>query len=172
MAETKKSKLVTREKKVAFLGCENGENVVYNRMRHFTSMSKASNPNEYSRKYVDEAGENTDVTGYSPSISYGFDLYTNDPVHEEIVAITDGELVGDDAVREILLVDFTQQGEGTEVYKAIKRKYAVVPDSDGDDENTYTYSGSFKSKSDKEEVEVTSADNWATCTIVTKTTAE
>ena len=168
MAElTNKTKLVTRDKKVAYFGCVNGENTIYNRMRHFTSMSKSSNPNEYSRKYVDEAGENTDVTGYSPSISYGFDLYTNDAVHEEIIAITDGELVGDDAVRTILLVDFTKQGTSENSFKAIKRDYAVVPDSDGDDENTYTYSGSFKSKSDKEEVEVTSADDWATCTILT-----
>ena len=167
MAETVKSKLVTREKKVAFLGCTNGENVTYHRMRHFTSMSKSSNPNEYSRKYVDEAGENTDVTGFSPSISYGFDLYTNDAVHEEIVSITDGEQVGDDAVRTILLVDFTKAAEGEKSFQAIKREYAVVPDSDGDDENTYTYSGSFKSKSDKTEVVVTSSDNWATCTIVT-----
>ena len=168
MAElTNKTKLVTRDKKVAYFGCVNGENTIYNRMRHFTSMSKSSNPNEYSRKYVDEAGENTDVTGYSPSISYGFDLYTNDAVHEEIIAITDGELVGDDAVRTILLVDFTKQGTSEKSFKAIKRDYAVVPDSDGDDENTYTYSGNFKSKSDKTEVEVTSADNWATCTIVT-----
>lgn len=168
MAElTNKTKLVTRDKKVAYFGCVNGENTIYNRMRHFTSMSKSSNPNEYSRKYVDEAGENTDVTGYSPSISYGFDLYTNDAVHEEIIAITDGELVGDDAVRTILLVDFTKQGTAENSFKAIKRDYAVVPDSDGDDENTYTYSGNFKSKSDKTEVEVTSADNWATCTIVT-----
>ena len=168
MAElTNKTKLVTRDKKVAYFGCVNGENTIYNRMRHFTSMSKSSNPNEYSRKYVDEAGENTDVTGYSPSISYGFDLYTNDAVHEEIITITDGELVGDDAVRTILLVDFTKQGTAEQSFKAIKRDYAVVPDSDGDDENTYTYSGNFKSKSDKTEVEVTSADNWATCTIVT-----
>ena len=168
MAElTNKTKLVTRDKKVAYFGCVNGENTIYNRMRHFTSMSKSSNPNEYSRKYVDEAGENTDVTGYSPSISYGFDLYTNDAVHEEIITITDGELVGDDAVRTILLVDFTKQGTSEKSFKAIKRDYAVVPDSDGDDENTYTYSGNFKSKSDKTEVEVTSADNWATCTIVT-----
>lgn len=168
MAElTNKTKLVTRDKKVAYFGCVNGENTIYNRMRHFTSMSKSSNPNEYSRKYVDEAGENTDVTGYSPSISYGFDLYTNDAVHEEIIAITDGELVGDDAVRTILLVDFTKQGTSENSFKAIKRDYAVVPDSDGDDENTYTYSGNFKSKSDKTEVEVTSADDWATCTILT-----
>ena len=162
------SKLVTREKKVAFLGCISGENqITYHRMRHFTSMSKSSNPNEYTRKYVDEAGENTDVTGYSPSISYAFDQYVGDAVHDEIIAITDGEKVGDDAVRKIVIVDFTQKGDGDDSYKAIVRDYAVIPDSDGDDENTYTYSGNFKNKSEKQEVVVTSSDNWATCTLPT-----
>ena len=69
------SKLVTREKKVAFMGCVAESKITYNRMRHFTSLSRSSNPNEYSRKYVDEAGENTDVTGYAPSIAYAFDQY-------------------------------------------------------------------------------------------------
>lgn len=161
-------KLVTREKKVAFLGCVGEDNqITYHRMRHFTSMSKSSNPNEYSRKYVDEAGENTDVTGYSPSISYGFDQYVGDAVHDEIIAITDGEKVGDDAVRKIVIVDFTQKGTAENSFKAIVRDYAVIPDSDGDDENTYTYSGNFKNKSEKQEVEATSEDNWATCSIPT-----
>lgn len=85
------SKLVTREKKVAFMGCVAESETTYNRMRHFTSLSRSSNPNEYSRKYVDEAGENTDVTGYAPSIAYAFDQYIDDPVHDEIIAISDGE---------------------------------------------------------------------------------
>ncbi|EDP11298.1 hypothetical protein [Amedibacillus dolichus] len=161
------SKLVTREKKVAFMGCTKELTTTFHRMKHFTSMSRSSNPNEYSRKYVDEKGENTDVTGYSPSIAYGFDQYTEDPVHEEIIGITDGEKVGDDAIRTIINVDFTRKGKKDGNFVGIKREYAIIPDSDGDDENTYTYSGNFKSKSDMEEVEVSSKDEWQTCEIVT-----
>lgn len=162
----KNQKLVTRDRKVAFLGCVSDGTTVYHRMRHFTSMSKSSNPNEYSRKYIDESGEETDITGYSPSYDYAFDLYTNDPVQEELVKIADGELVGTDAVRTIIVVDFTKPNEDNNGYSAIKRDYAVVPDSDGDDENTYTYSGTFRSKSGKEEIVVISDDpQWQTCTI-------
>ena len=163
------SKLVTREKKVAFMGCVAESETTYNRMRHFTSLSRSSNPNEYSRKYVDEAGENTDVTGYAPSIAYAFDQYIDDPVHDEIIAISDGEKVGDDAIRTIINIDFTKPGKTEGSFFAIKRDYAIIPDSDGDDENTYTYFGNFKSKSDKEEIEVTTKDNWATCEIVEPT---
>lgn len=161
------SKLVTRDRKVAFLGCISESTTTYNRMRHFTSMSRSSNPNEYSRKYIDESGENTDVTGYAPSIAYAFDQYTDDPVHDEIIMITDGEKVGDDAIRTVINVDFTRTGTTAGNFIAVKREYAIIPDSDGDDENTYTYSGNFKSKSDMEEVEVTTKDSWKTCEIVT-----
>ena len=43
------SKLVTREKKVAFMGCTKELTTTFHRMKHFTSMSRSSNPNEYSR---------------------------------------------------------------------------------------------------------------------------
>lgn len=163
-------KLVTRDKKVAFMGCKGeGSVITYNRMKNFTSMSKSSNPNEYSRKYVDEDGEVTDVTGYSPSYGYAFDQYEGNPVHTEIIAITDGELVGDDAVRSIVVVDFTQPGKTEGTFKAIKRDFAVIPDSDGDDENTYTYSGNMKSKSSKTNIEVSTEDGWLTCKEVVET---
>ncbi len=166
-------KLVKRNRKVAFLGVQNGETITFRRMKHFTEMGKSSNPNEYSRKYVDEDGEVTDITGYAPSISYAFDQYEGNKVHQELITITDGEIVGTDAVRTILLVDFTRAGKTEGSYIAIKRDYAVIPDSDGDDENTYTYSGNFKSQGGKEEVEVTSNDDFKeTCTIVTPEVVE
>lgn len=161
-------KLVTRDKKVAFLGVGKADATAFTRMTKFTSMSKSSNPTEYTRSYVDESSERSDVTGYAPSISYGFDQYENNTVHEDIIGITEGEAVGDDAIRTILIVDFTQEGTETGQYKAIKRNYSVIPDSDGGDDSAYTYSGNFKSSGDKEEVTVTSADNWQTCTIVTE----
>lgn len=160
-------KLVTRDKKVAFMGVGKANAETFTRMTKFTSMSKSSNPVEYSRTYVDEASERSDVTGYAPSISYGFDQYENNTVHQDIIGITEGEAVGDDAIRTILIVDFTQPvgDSGSNKYKAIKRNYSVIPDSDGGDDSAYTYSGNFKSSGDKAEVTVTSSDNWQTCTI-------
>lgn len=135
-------KLVTRNKKVAFMNVSTTAIANFLRMTKFTEISKSKNPTEYSRTYVDEDGEVTDVTGYSEEISYNFDLHTGNLVHEKIVDITDNEKVGDDALVQILQVDFTKPiGSG---YEARLRTYSVVPDSEGDSTDAYTYAGSFK----------------------------
>ena len=81
-------KLVKRSDKVSFLGCISEGTETFNRMRGFTTLSGAKNPTEYSRRYVDEEFETTDVTGYSPSIEFGFDQYSGDLVHDEMVEIS------------------------------------------------------------------------------------
>jgi hypothetical protein len=113
-------------------------------MRGFTTLSGAKNPTEYSRRYVDEEFETTDVTGYSPSLDFGFDQYSGDPVHDEMVKILDNEALGTEARRNIVTVDFSQEaGEGS--YKAVKREYAIIGDAEGDSMDAYTYSGTFRS---------------------------
>lgn len=135
-------KLVKRSDKVSFFGTMSGGTETFNRMRGFTTMSGSKNPSEYSRQYVDEEFETTDVTGYSPSIEFGFDQYTDDAVHEELVEILDGEKTGTDARRNIVTVDFSQPDNGG--YKATKREYAIIGDSEGDSMDAYTYSGTFR----------------------------
>lgn len=135
--------IVKRNGKVAFMDVSETSEPSYSRMTKFTSLSKSKNAKEYSRTYVDEDGEITDVTGYAEEISYKFDLYKNNPVHQKIVNITDNELVGEEALAKILVIDFS--AEATEgAYPARLRTYAIVPSSEGDDENAYTYSGTFK----------------------------
>lgn len=136
-------KLVKRSDKVSFLGCKKDGSEKFNRMRGFTTLSGSKNPTEYSRRYVDEEFETTDVTGYSPSLDFGFDQYIGDPVHEEMVEILDGEKLGTEARRNIVTVDFSQEaGEGS--YKAVKREYAIIGDAEGDSMDAYTYSGTFR----------------------------
>lgn len=135
-------KLVKRSDKVSFFGNMNTGTETFNRMRGFTTLSGSKNPSEYSRQYVDEEFETTDVTGYSPSIDFGFDQYKNDLVHDEMVEILDGEKTGTEARRNIVTVDFSQpDGNG---YKATKREYAIIGDSEGDSMDAYTYSGTFR----------------------------
>ena len=59
--------LTARHQVVAFYGVsttsENTVTTTYRRMKNFTQLSKAKNPQEYNRKYVDEATQRTDVTG-------------------------------------------------------------------------------------------------------------
>lgn len=148
--------LVKRYEKLAFYGVpgENGGTATYHRMKGFTELSISKNPKEYSRQYVDEKTEQTDITGYSTSISYAFDRYEGQAVHEDIIRITDDELVGDEAVRTIIVVDMTD-GNNTAGYSAVKRDFAVVPDSEGSSLDAYTYSGSFKARGESETVTVT-----------------
>lgn len=158
--------LVQRSDKIAYMGikAEGGSTYTYHRMRGFTDMSQSKNPKEYTRQYVDEDFEETDVVGFSPSISYGFDQYSDNDVHSEIVRITDGELVGADAVVPIILVDKTKAGTPAGSFAAVKRDFALIPDSEGDSMDAYTYSGNLKVKSGKETGTAIPADDWETIT--------
>lgn len=138
-------KLVKRSGKVAYMDVSTTQIPNFLRMRKFTEISKSKNPTEYSRTYVDEDGEVTDVTGYSEEISYAFDLYSGNLVHEKIVKITDDELTGDEALVKILIVDFSKPVE--DGYEARLRTYSTVPDTEGDSTDAYTYSGAFRKNS-------------------------
>lgn len=161
-----KSTLTPRHKMLAFFGVKvtvaSGEQTsttatTFHRMKKFTQLTQNKNPQEYNRKYVDEATQRNDVTGFSPQIDYAFDRYTNDPVLTDIAGITNSEAVGSDAIRTIILVD-VDTGE------AFKRDYAVIPGSEGDDANVYTYSGSFKANGELVNGTATSEDDWQTVT--------
>ena len=104
MSGDNKKRLVGRHKRVAFMDVT-GEGTTYTRMTGFTSMSEGKNSSEYSRQYVDESSERSDVVGYAPSIDYEFDRYTNDPVQEKIAKVTDDELLGSDAQVTVVMVD-------------------------------------------------------------------
>lgn len=137
--------IVKRSDKKAFYGVPGDAGATYTRMKYFTEMSISKNPKEYSRQYVDEDIERTDVVGYSPSMSFNFDEHAEDPVLTDIVEIIDNEMLGTDAQREIILVDFTKStGQG---FEAVKRTFAVIADSEGDGTDAYTYSGNLKAVS-------------------------
>lgn len=151
--------IAKRNSKVAFYGVTTKSGVVYHRMSGFTEFSTAKNPIEYSRQYVDEETEFTDVVGYSPSVSYEFDLFTENPVHLDIADIADNERVGAEAVRTIILVDMESS-----THTAVKRDFAVIPDSEGSSMEAYTYSGNFKVKGEKVFGTASTNDDWQTCT--------
>lgn len=157
-------KLVKRSEKLAFMEIigTDGKST-FERMEGFTDMSFSKNAKEYSRGYVDEDTDRTDVTGYAESISYTLDRYSGQPAAEEIVKITEDELTGSDAVRRIVVVDMTTATSTTA--SARIRPYTVVPDSNGGSRDCMTYSGNLKSNGEKEDITVTTADDWQTVTI-------
>ncbi len=155
------SEIVKRYKKLAFYGVpdEDGGGIVFHRMRGFDEISTSKNPKEYSRQYVDEEFEQTDVVGYTPSISFGFDRFSDDQVHTDIIGIFDEEKVGADAVRAIIMVDMADDKNS-----AIKREFAVIAENEGNGLEAYKYSGAFRVKGDKIFGTATSNDGWQTCT--------
>lgn len=158
------NKILKRSDKLTFFGVADSEGVVtFYRMRGFSEISKKMNAQAYSRQYVDEAFEQSDVIGYSPSISYSFDQFKDDPVHEDMVSIAEQELVGQAAVRSILMVDLSQMDEEGHC-PAVCREFAVICDSEGGSMDSYSYSGTFKVKGDKQVGTAVSNDNWNTCT--------
>ncbi len=152
--------ITKRSDKVAFYGVPgaDGEYTFY-RMKGFSTLETSKNPKEYTRQYVDEEFEQTDVVGYSPSISFTLDQIKNDPVHEDIASIFNKESVGADAVRKIVVVDVASDDKS-----AISRDFAVVPDNEGSGMDAYVYSGTLKAKGEKIMGTATSDDEWQTCT--------
>ena len=106
-------KLVKRSQRRAYYGVPAAEpgTTTYTRMTKFTSLSKSKNPKTYSRQYVDEDAAIEDVVGYAESISYAFDEEVGNTVHADIANIADEEQLGEDAVREIIVVFLDQEGE-------------------------------------------------------------
>jgi len=128
-------------------------------MRGFSDLSTSKNAKEYTRQYVDEVFEQTDVVGYSPSMSFTLDQMKNDPVHKDIADIYNNEKVGMDAVRTIIVVDML-----SETKEAISRDYAVIAEGEGNGTDAYVYSGTLKAKGEKIKGTATSADEWQTIT--------
>lgn len=159
-------KLKKRSEKLAFLEVKLGDKATdYCRLEGFTTQTFNANAKEFTRQYVDEDTERTDVTGYSESVNYNFDQYIGQPALSEIVKITENELTGTDAVRNILLVDMTSNTSGGQ-YEATLRAYAIVPSSNGDTTDCMTYSGDFKSRGAKKAVKVTLDKDFENATIV------
>ncbi len=154
--------VVKRCKKLAFYGVPQteGESVTYtyHRMKGFDDITTSKNPREYSRQYVDEEFEQTDVVGYNPSISFGFDRFSDDAVHNDLVEIFNKEKLGSDAVRPIIMVDLEDDEKS-----AIMREFSVIAESEGSGTDLYKYSGSFRVKGEKVYGTAESADDWQTC---------
>ncbi len=149
-----------RSDKVAFYGVptEDGK-YTFHRMKGFSDLSTSKNAKEYTRQYVDEEFEQTDVVGYSPSMSFTLDQMKDNPVHNDIVDIYNNEKLGADAVRPIIVVDML-----SETKEAIYRDYAVIAEGEGSGMDAYVYSGTLKAKGEKKKGTASSEDEWQTIT--------
>jgi predicted hydrolase (HD superfamily) len=155
--------MIARSKKVMFLETETG---TFARMKGFTSMTINKNAKEYTRQYVDEDFEVTDITGISTSIDYAFDQIQGNDVHDKLIEIINEEFVGEDAVVVMLAVDFTDASTPLTTFNAVKRTFAVIPATEGDSLDAYTYGGTFRVKTERVKGTATTTDKWQTATFV------
>jgi hypothetical protein len=113
----------------------------------FTAFPLAMNPKEYTRKYINDKTERSDVIGYATSVGYSCDCIKGDPCVQEIVDITNNEVVGNDTHREIVNVDCWDEVSSGE-FRATKRTYAIIPGNKGDGTDALIYTGTMKACSD------------------------
>lgn len=156
-------KFVKKSEKVAFYGVPGeGEEVTYHRMRGFDKIEKSDNPQEYSRTYMDEDYERTDVTGYNPEYSCSFDQMTGSAVHDDILSIVDEEVIGSAAVRSILIVDLSKEAaDKPGAFNARVRNMAIIGDGETRD-NFYNRSVNLKPNGTFTKGTATSTDGWLT----------
>ena len=168
MADTQNvvEKLYNRADIVNFMGLT-VDATTYKRMTGFTDNGKSLNTETYERRYVDEKSSRKDVTGYATEIAYGFDRYTNNDVHDLIANVHDLEQTG-----VVVPIVAGKKGTTDDTFKARRRNYSILPDSDGDGTDAYQYSGAFGANGDLEEGTATSTDGWKTCTFTPTTSAE
>lgn len=141
-----KQQLITREQMFSFMEMEDGTLKLIG--EGFTDFSESKGPKEYTRKYVNHKTEITDVIGFSPSYSYTCDIISGDPVVEEIIKISDNELTGTAAHRNIITVNGWVPGTSVGTFEAYKRKFAVVPDGKGSGTEALICSGTLKARGD------------------------
>jgi len=114
----------------------------------FTSFTESKNALSYQRRYIHEITKRTDVTGYAPVIDYEFEVYSGNAAIEKLRAITDHELVGDQARVEILCVNLFDETDTSGVYRAVRRAYSVIPDECGEGTDALVYTGTMKAVGD------------------------
>ena len=154
-------KFVKRCDKVAYYGVPTDKGTVFKRMTGFTDITVTKNPKEYKRQYIDQEFEQSDIVGFAPVISFAFDQFSGNDVHDDIMKIANNELIGDDAVREIIMVDFSSDKVDP---SAIKREFSVVVENEGSGMDGYIVKGSFKVKGEKVFGRAASDDDFATIT--------
>lgn len=135
--------LVMRSQWVAYMDCGTADTPAFELIGDgFTSFPEAKNPKEYTRQYIHESTERSDVIGYAPSIEYSCDVITGNPVIEKIIEITDKELIG--SATHVDIVSVNLWDKSGDAYSAYKRTYAVIPGGKGDGLDALIYTGTLK----------------------------
>lgn len=142
--------LVMRAKLAHYMNTGSSSTPTWSRIGEgFTDFTESKNAQEYTRQYIDDQTETTDVVGYSPTIAYSADCYDDDPVCQKVIDIADGELVGDAAQVEIITANEYETNGSATTCTAYKRTYTVVPDQKGSGVQQLVYTGNLRAVGDQ-----------------------
>lgn len=141
--------IVNRAERKHYLNTGTGDSPVWSLIGEgFTEFMESKNAVSYGRRYIHEATKRTDVTGYAPVIDYEFEVYRGNAVIEVLREITDREMCGDRAQVDVLTVDMFDETGTSGVYRAIRRRYSVIPDECGEGTDALCYTGTMKAVGD------------------------
>ena len=113
----------------------------------FTQFAESKNPQTYSRKYINHKSQSNDVIGYAPSYAYSCDCISDDPVVREITKVHDGELIGNDARRDVVFINRWDEASNG-AYPAKKRTFAIIPNQKADGTDAMVYTGQIDAVTD------------------------
>ena len=124
---------------------------VYNEIGEgFTDFTENKNPREYSRRYIHESTERTDLVGFAPSVTYAFDVCDTDCVQEHLLKMTMEEMVGADAQVTVVTAFLYRPGKREGCVCAVRRSYTVCPARLGSGTDALICSGTMKACSEAE----------------------
>lgn len=107
------------------LGTEGAEN--WERLGDgWTKFSENPNAQTESVQYINSDSESTDTVSYSNQISIECDLMHTEPTIKKVYDIAKKEMVGADALVDIVMVDAFEDDAGKGSVTAYRRKYAVA----------------------------------------------
>ncbi len=113
----------------------------------FTDFTENKNPKEYSRQYIHESSERTDLVGFAPSVTYAFDVYEADEVQAALLEIVLSEAVGDAAAVTVVTA-FLHKTVDDGRAEAVRREYTVCPAKLGAGTDALICSGTLKARGD------------------------
>ena len=114
------------------------------KLEGFSGFEFGAKVQSYIRKYFSKNQSSVDITESLPEIRYTFDRMKNNIVHDLLAEVSDQGLTGNDAICELVFVDFSEFVNGK--YNAVKQSF-VVKCTDRRPENGFLdYSGSFIAK--------------------------
>jgi len=122
----------TRNKAVLLINIAGQEKEAeYQRMGEgFDDATESANPKVYSRTYINQETESSDITGYAPKISFTGDRIPGDKAQDYLVGLY--RKTGGAARTDIVQYNEWDKVEGQgEQYKAIKQEVTVQIDNPG-----------------------------------------